>query len=124
MDLLPGPSAWQGPERHTGGKLQVAEEYRVDLSALQQVITRLNSLVDTMDGVGTTAEYKTELPEGYLGQGFAEEAGLRNAHSRMKRELAAMVAELKDMIADAGKKSRTVHDDYESREQEVRKSMR
>lgn len=124
MDLLPGLSAWQGPERHTGGKLQVAEEYRVDLSALQQVVTRLNSLVDTMDGVGSTAEYKTELPEGYLGQGFAEEAGLRNAHSNMKREIAAMVAELKQMIADAGKKSRTVHDDYDSREQEVRQSMR
>ncbi|GAA2586876.1 hypothetical protein [Streptomyces tubercidicus] len=124
MDLLPGLSAWQGPERHTGGNFQVAEEYQVDLSALQQVITRLNSLVDTMDGVGTTAEYKTELPEGYLGQGFAEEAELRNAHSKMKREIAAMVAELKHMIADAGKKSRTVHDDYDSREQEVRQSMR
>ncbi|MGW9046947.1 hypothetical protein ACWGQL_31005 [Streptomyces lydicus] len=102
----------------------MAEEYRVDLSALQQAITRLNSLVDTMDGVGTTAEYKTELPEGYLGLGFAEEAGLRNAHGRMKREIAEMVAELKHMLADAGKKTRTVHDGYDSREQEVRKSMR
>ncbi|MEU8782614.1 hypothetical protein [Streptomyces sioyaensis] len=123
MDLLPGLSAWQGPERHTGGKLQVAEEYRVDLSALQQVITRLNSLVDTMDGVGTAAEYKTELPEGYLGQGFAEEADLRNAHGTMKREIADMVTELKSMMADASKKTRTAHDGYDAREQEVRQSM-
>ncbi|MFI9080816.1 hypothetical protein ACIGW8_30830 [Streptomyces sioyaensis] len=102
----------------------MAEEYRVDLSALQQVITRLNSIVDTMDGVGATAEYKTELPEGYLGQGFAEEAGLRQAHSKMKRELADMVIELKHMIAEAGKNTRTVHDGYDNREQEVRESMR
>ncbi|MFE7318236.1 hypothetical protein ACFU7T_34835 [Streptomyces sp. NPDC057555] len=102
----------------------MVEEYRVDLSALQQVITRLNTLVDAMDGVGTTAEYKTELPEGYLGQRFAEEAGLRNAHGKMKREIADMVTELKSMIADAGKKTRTVHDDYDAREQEVRQSMR
>ncbi|MCX4637966.1 hypothetical protein [Streptomyces platensis] len=102
----------------------MAEEYRVDLSALQQVITRLNALVDTMDGVGATAEYKTELPEGYLGQQFDEEAGLRNAHGRMKREIARMVTELKQMVAEAGKKTRTVHDDYDSREQEVRESMR
>ncbi|MEU6327134.1 hypothetical protein ABZ851_07595 [Streptomyces sp. NPDC047049] len=102
----------------------MAEEYRVDLSALQQVITRLNSIVDTMDGVGATAEYKTELPEGYLGQGFAEEAGLRQAHSKMKRELADMVTELKHMIAEVGKNTRTVHDGYDSREQEVRVSMR
>ncbi|WP_310726894.1 hypothetical protein [Streptomyces sp. N2A] len=102
----------------------MAEEYRVDLSALQQVITRLNSLVDTMDGIGATAEYKTELPEGYLGQGFAEETGLRNAHGRMKRDLADMVAELKNMIAEAGKNTRTVHDGYDSREHEVRRSMR
>ncbi|GLW17653.1 hypothetical protein ACWDFH_16830 [Streptomyces kronopolitis] len=101
----------------------MTEEYRVDLSALQQVITRLNSLADTMDGVGATAEYKTELPEGYLGQGFAEEAGLRNAHGKMKHELAGMVAELKQMIAEAGKKTKTVHDGYDSREQEVRGSM-
>ncbi|MER6843483.1 MULTISPECIES: hypothetical protein [Streptomyces] len=102
----------------------MAEGYRVDLSALQQVITRLNSLVDTMDGVGVTAEYKTELPEGYLGQGFAEEAGLRGAHGELKRDIADMVAELKRMIAAAGKNSAAVHDGYESREQEVRESMR
>ncbi|WP_395371641.1 hypothetical protein OHU45_26770 [Streptomyces tubercidicus] len=101
----------------------MAEEYRVDLSALQQVITRLNALVDTMDGVGATAEYKTELPEGYLGQRFDEEAGLRNAHGQMKRDIANMVTELKQMIAAAGKKTRTVHDDYDSREQEIRESM-
>ncbi|AZS74849.1 hypothetical protein DDE74_31445 [Streptomyces lydicus] len=102
----------------------MAEEYQVDLSALQQVITRLNSIADTMDGVGATAEYKTELPEGYLGQGFAEEAGLRQAHSTMKRELADMVTELKHMIAAVGKNTRTVHDGYDNREQEVRESMR
>ncbi|GAU71095.1 hypothetical protein SSP35_27_00160 [Streptomyces sp. NBRC 110611] len=102
----------------------MTEEYRVDLSALQQVITRLNALVDTMDGVGATAEYKTELPEGYLGQNFAEEAGLRNAHGKMKQQIASMVTELKQMIAEAGKNTKTVHDDYDSREQEVRESMR
>lgn len=102
----------------------MTEEYSVDLSALQQVITRLNSLADAMEGIGVTAEYKTELPEGYLGQGFAEEAALRGAHGKLKREIADMVAELKEMIAEAGKNSTTVHDQYDSREQEIRASMR
>lgn len=102
----------------------MTEEYRVDLSALQQVITRLNSLVDTMDGVGSTAEYKTELPEGYLGREFGEEAALRGAHGKMKQEIAAMVAELKSMIAEVGQKSSAVLSGYDSREQDVRVSMR
>ncbi|MFE1171230.1 hypothetical protein [Streptomyces sp. NPDC058773] len=102
----------------------MADEYRVDLSALQQVITRLNSLVDTMDGVGAAAEYKTELPEGYLGREFGEEAALRGAHGKMKQEIAEMVAELKSMIAEVSQKSSVVLSGYDSREQEVRASMR
>ncbi|MFG2830549.1 hypothetical protein ACGFWI_24285 [Streptomyces sp. NPDC048434] len=102
----------------------MTEEYRVDLSALQQVITRLNSLVDAMGGVGSTAEYKTELPEGYLGQGFGEETALRGAHGKMKQEIAAMVTELKSMIAEVSQKSSVVLSGYDSREQDVRASMR
>ncbi|MFG2136589.1 hypothetical protein [Streptomyces sp. NPDC048650] len=101
----------------------MAEEYRVDLSALQQVITRLNSLVDAMDGVGATAEYKTELPEGYLGRGFSQEAGIRIAHGNMKQSIAGMVAELKAMIREVSENTRVVEVGYHTREDEVRKSM-
>lgn len=102
----------------------MAEEYRVDLSALQQVIKRLNSLVDTMDGIGATAEYKTELPEGYLGRGFTQEAGLRVAHGKMKQDIADMVAELKKMILEVSEGTRVIHVGYDGREQEVRESLR
>ncbi|MYX07728.1 hypothetical protein GTW98_13085 [Streptomyces sp. SID8375] len=102
----------------------MAEEYRVDLSALEQVITRLNGLVDTMDGVGSMAEYKTELPEGYLGKGFTEEVDLRRAHGIMKQSISKMVAELKSMLAEARKNTAETHKTYDSQEQEVRQSMR
>ncbi|MFB7630609.1 hypothetical protein ACFC0M_06630 [Streptomyces sp. NPDC056149] len=102
----------------------MADGYSVDLGALEQVIKRLNGLVDTMDGVSSTAEYKTELPEGYLGRGFAEEAALRNAHGQMKQSIAAMVTELKDMIAEAGQKTSTAHRSYDGREEEIKGSMR
>ncbi|QRX91149.1 hypothetical protein [Streptomyces noursei] len=102
----------------------MADGYSVDLSALEQVIKRLNHLVDTMDGVRGTAEYKTELPEGYLGRSFAEEAALRNAHGHMKRAVGDMVTELKNMIAEAGQNTSTAHRSYDNREQDVKGSMR
>ncbi|MFC9736618.1 hypothetical protein [Streptomyces noursei] len=102
----------------------MADGYSVDLSALEQVIKRLNALVDTMDGVSGTAEYETELPEGYLGRAFAEEVALRNAHGHMKRAIGDMVIELKGMIAEAGQKTSTAHTSYDIREQEVKDSMR
>ncbi|MFJ5673615.1 hypothetical protein [Streptomyces sp. NPDC093097] len=102
----------------------MADGYSVDLSALEQVIKRLNGLVDTMDSVSGTAEYKTELPEGYLGRGFAEETALRNAHVHMKQAIADMVTELKDMIAETGQKTSTAHRSYDNREQEIKGSMR
>lgn len=102
----------------------MAEEYRVDLSAVEQVITRLDGLVDAMDGVGSTAEYKTELPEGYLGKRFTEEADLRRAHGMMKQSISQMVAELKSMLAEARKNTAETHKSYDSQEQAVRESMR
>lgn len=97
--------------------------YRVDLSALDEVIKRLNQIADNLGSPKSKAKYQTYLPAGWLGKIFQEEATFRNAHNELKADIESYVQRLEDLINDYGLKTKQVRDNYDKNEQATKTSM-
>ncbi|MEV0374033.1 hypothetical protein AB0I10_30220 [Streptomyces sp. NPDC050636] len=91
-------------------------EYGVDLDALDQVIGKLNHVLQNMDEPVGHAKNGTYLPRGALGQEFAEEKLLHDHHDAMKQDIEALVAKVRGLVDSFGKKSSKVRDAYQDAE--------
>jgi hypothetical protein len=94
--------------------------YKVDLSALDEVIKKLNRVVDDMGGPHTCAKYETYLPPGWLGKGFSEEDGLRGAHSEMKGKIEGYIKQLQGLINQFSSNTSQVRRNYDDQEQKTK----
>lgn len=97
--------------------------YKVDLSALDEVITKLNRIVDGMGSPKQKAKYDTYLPEGWLGKNFQEEKDLRGEHNKMKSEIEGYIDTLEKMISDFGSNTSKARRNYDTSEQDAEKSV-
>lgn len=91
--------------------------YKVDLSALDEVIKKLNRVVDDMGGPKTCARYETYLPAGFLGQGFSEETDLRGAHDSTKSNIEGYIDKLQNLIVKYSSNTAQVRKNYDEQEQ-------
>jgi hypothetical protein len=94
--------------------------YKVDLSALDEVVKKLNRVVDDMGGPHTTAKYETHLPPGWLGQGFHEEDGLRQAHSDAKGAIEDYIKQLQQLVVKFSSNASQVRRNYDDQEQKTK----
>ncbi|MET8679884.1 hypothetical protein ABZW18_20460 [Streptomyces sp. NPDC004647] len=98
----------------------MAEEYKVDLDALDQVVKELNAVLGEMGGPGgpCTKTYEaTYLPPKALGSGFSEQQELHDAHTKMKSYIETHIVDLiRDLIDDFGSKSKKVKETYDDSE--------
>ena len=94
--------------------------YKVDLSALDEVIKKLNRVVDDMGGPHTTAKYETYLPPGWLGKGFNEENDFRGAHSGVKSDVEGYIKQLQNLINQFSSNASQVRRNYDDQEQKTK----
>jgi hypothetical protein len=94
--------------------------YEVDLSYLQATVTKLQGVVDGMDGVGCTVTYQTNLTQKQIGgDGFQEAAALYSAHEHMKTQINGMITTLKSMIQEFQTKTGNAHKAYAAQESQT-----
>lgn len=98
--------------------------YKVDLSALDEVIKKLNRVMDDMGGPHTTSQYETYLPPGWLGKDFDEEKGLRQAHEDTKSAIGAYIKSLQELINEFSSNTAQVRRNYDDQEQKAKASVK
>jgi hypothetical protein len=98
---------------------------RVDLSALDQVISKLRGLLNDMDNAKGKAKYETDLKQGVFGDGktFPESFDLHVSHDGMKKQIEDMIDKLNDLIDDFGTNTSKVRDNYSNQEHDVTNAM-
>ncbi|MEY9994720.1 hypothetical protein ABIE67_006752 [Streptomyces sp. V4I8] len=91
---------------------------RVDLSALDEVIRKLWTLLDDMDKAGQTSRYNTEIPMDAFGNTclFLEAGDLQTAHKSAKSDLEKAIEGLHGLIDKFGKSTSKVKDKYTEQE--------
>ncbi|MFB6938533.1 hypothetical protein ACF063_32690 [Streptomyces chartreusis] len=91
---------------------------RVDLSAMDEVIRKLWTLLDDMDKAGQTSRYNTEISMDAFGNTcmFREAGDLQSAHKDAKSDLEGAIKSLHDLIDKFGKSTSKVKDKYTEQE--------
>jgi hypothetical protein len=91
--------------------------YKVDLSALDEVIKKLNRVVDDMSGPKTKAKYETNIPTHWLGQNFAEAMDLHRAHDATKSNIEGYIDQLQNLVVTYSSNTAQVRRNYDDQEQ-------
>ncbi|MFG2192544.1 hypothetical protein [Streptomyces sp. NPDC048639] len=99
------------------------EQYRVDLSELDGVVSRLKSLDKDMDEPCSKVGYGTSISKTALGVNFGEAEELASAHDEMQTYMTETLKKLQQFIQDFGKKTQSVHGAYDDAEHDTQKSM-
>jgi hypothetical protein len=90
---------------------------RVDLSALDEVIRKLNGLLSDMDNAQKKAQYETDIPSTAFGSmKFLESNDLHDAHQNQKARIEKMIKDLHQVIDDFGTSTSKVRDKYNNQE--------
>ncbi|MGW2697160.1 hypothetical protein [Streptomyces sp. NPDC001296] len=103
----------------------MSDGMRVDLSALDEVIRKLWTLLDDMDKAGTTSKYDTEIPMDAFGQScwFTEARDLHGAQGDMKTKIEGIIKQLHELIDDFSTKTSKVRDKYNDKEHEIKRGV-
>lgn len=96
----------------------MSDGYKVDLSALDEVIKKLNQVVDGMGGPKTNAKYETNIPSGWFGNHeFQEAEGLRAEHDNVKGKIEGYIDSLQSLIVQFSSNTAQVRRNYDEQEQ-------
>ncbi|MFF4601164.1 hypothetical protein ACFY12_00190 [Streptomyces sp. NPDC001339] len=106
----------------------MADQYRVDLSALEDTIRKLNGILKDLGNANADTRYKTSLSRNALGADapgatFLEARKLTDAHEKMKQHIEEIVQHLHDVMNEFGTKTRKVHGNYQNQEAETAANM-
>ncbi|MFF7191349.1 hypothetical protein ACFZAR_40595 [Streptomyces sp. NPDC008222] len=90
---------------------------RVDLSALDEVIRKLNGLLSDMDNAHNKAKYETDIPSTAFGSmKFLESNDLHDAHQKQKARIEQIIKDLHGLIDDFSTSTSKVRDKYNNQE--------
>jgi hypothetical protein len=99
-------------------------DIKVDLSALEGVVTRLNQIISNLGNTAGDSRYQTYLADGALGSAdFTEAADLHLAHTEMKQHLEEIVTHIHGLMDDFGTKTKKTHGAYQDQEAQIRSAM-
>ncbi|MBT2491158.1 hypothetical protein J7E96_22060 [Streptomyces sp. ISL-96] len=97
---------------------------RVDLSALDEVVSKLRRLLDDMDKADGKAKYDTFVPASAFGHpSFLEGGGLFQAHEKMKTDLEMAIKGLRGLIDEFGTSTSKVRGKYAEQEYANKQGM-
>ncbi|UNO39651.1 hypothetical protein [Streptomyces sp. MST-110588] len=106
----------------------MADQYRVDLSALDETVKKLNSVLKDLGNAHADTRYKTSLSPNALGADapgatFLEARKLTKAHEVMKQHIEEIVQHLHEVMDKFGNKTKKAHGHYQNQEADVTTSM-
>ena len=113
----------------------MSDGMRVDLSALDEVVSKLRWLVYEMGSVETKAKYSTAIPAGAFGAAddtdaetgdslhFREAGELHSAHAEMKIHLEGIIKKVNGLIDKFGTNTSRVRDKYSDQEHATKQTM-
>ena len=101
----------------------VVGEMRVDLSELEETVRKLGRVTTAMGDSVTKSEYNTYLPKNALGQGFAEQTDIDNAHTEMKKHIQEIITVLHRLIDEFGTNTKKAHGRYQNAEHDAKYGM-
>ncbi|MFH8570671.1 hypothetical protein [Streptomyces sp. NPDC017993] len=106
----------------------MGEQYRVDLSALEETIRKLNNVLKDLGNANADTRYKTSLSPNALGAdapgaNFLEAQKLTDAHKQMKTHIEEVVQHLHDVTDEFGTKTKKVHGNYQNQEADTSTNM-
>jgi hypothetical protein len=97
--------------------------YKVDLSALDEAIKKLNVLVDDMSGPKSKAKYETNIPTHWLGKDFSEAVDLSIAHDTTKMRIEKYLDRLQELVIKHSSNTSQVRRNYDDQEQRTQQEM-
>lgn len=99
-------------------------DLKVDLSALEGVVTQLNQIISKLGETTSNSRYQTYLADGALGSAdFAEANDLHLAHTEMKQHLEDIVTHIHGLMDDFGTKTKKTHGAYQDQEADITSVM-
>ncbi|WP_406269705.1 hypothetical protein OH779_28790 [Actinacidiphila glaucinigra] len=101
----------------------MSDQYKVDLSELEDTITKLNGVLSSMGSAKSCAVNQTYLPPGALGAGFVEAKELTEAHDDMKTFLEDIIRFVHEVMDDFGKNTKKAHGHYSNAEYDTQTGM-
>ncbi|MFE0631995.1 hypothetical protein ACFW3D_34220 [Streptomyces sp. NPDC058864] len=101
----------------------MSDQYKVDLSELEDTITKLNGVLSSMGSAKSTAVNQTYLPPGALGTGFVEATDLTQAHDSMKTYLEDIIHVVHEVMDQFGKNTKKAHGHYSNAEYDTQTGM-
>ncbi|MFG2227149.1 hypothetical protein [Streptomyces sp. NPDC048644] len=106
----------------------MGEQYRVDLSALEDTVRKLNGVLKDLGNAHADTRYKTSLSPSALGADapgatFLEARKLTQAHTEMKTHIEEVVQHLNEVMDKFGSNTRKAHGNYQNQEAETATSM-
>ncbi|KUL37484.1 hypothetical protein ADL22_21225 [Streptomyces sp. NRRL F-4489] len=98
----------------------MAEQFRVDLEELDNVVRQLRHLQRDMDAPSQAVKYGTTIPKSAFGVGFAEAGKLAGAHDGMQAYVSDVLGGLQELIRNFGEKTEASRGAYEDQEHAAR----
>ncbi|WEB40118.1 hypothetical protein MOV08_13065 [Streptomyces yunnanensis] len=96
----------------------MADQYGVNLDALDQLVKELNQILKDMGGPNDRAKNQTYLPDKALGNSFGEQKDMHKAHTEMQQYIQNnIVKKITDLIDEFGQKSKKTKEAYDDAEQ-------
>ncbi|MFC7308689.1 hypothetical protein ACFQVC_31290 [Streptomyces monticola] len=97
---------------------------RVDLSALDEVISKLKGLLNDMGKAKSKAKYETNISQTALGSmEFLESNSLYAAHEKEKQRIETMINGLEELVDKFSTSTSKVRDKYDNQEAAVKQNM-
>jgi hypothetical protein len=94
----------------------MTDGYRVDLSALHELVRRLRWMHGELEQPRGKTVYETDIADGALGKGFKEIQDFERAHKQLKLFLEDKIKDLESLIDEFGTKSSRMRDEYHEAE--------
>ncbi|GAA2492192.1 hypothetical protein GCM10010406_30340 [Streptomyces thermolineatus] len=96
----------------------MADQYKVDLSELEETVRKLNKTLRTMERAKEKAKYQTDVPKGAFGSDFGEADKLWQAHDGMKHWIESLTDALSKLIERHGQNTSKAMGNYQDAEAE------
>ena len=105
------------------GAITVGSGYKVDVSSLEQAVTKLRTLADELSSTQGRAAYDTTIGKGVLGKNFAGADGLLATHDSMQTWIAAMIGKLQSFIDEYGGQTKQAAANYSQQETQTKQDL-
>jgi hypothetical protein len=101
----------------------VGAGYKVDVSSLEQTVTKLRAVAAELGNTQSTALYNTTIGVGVLGANFQGATGLLGTHDAMQTWIAEMIGQIQSFIDEYSGQTKQVVTNYSLQEDQTKQDL-